>query len=122
VSFETAFFAGYATALLLAAVGLRRLGRSSTDAWSSRLFAAYRAQAPEPVEPATHADWPHSEVPSLHTALAAVASLAATLLCLAQLVRHHEPLALVVLAPLAALGGLGTTRLAWELRAGTRAP
>ena len=119
--FETAFFAGYAAVLLLAAAGLRRLGRVSTDAWSSRLFAAYRAQAPEPVEPATHADWPHSEVPRLHTALAAVACLAATMLCLAQLVRHHEPSALVVLAPLAALGGLGTARLAFELRAGKQA-
>ena len=120
MAFETAFIAGYAGLLLLVGAGLRRLGRVSTDAWSSRLFAAYRVQAPEPVDPASPADWPHSEVPQLHTAVAAVASLAATLLCAAELVRHHEPLAVAVLVPMAALAGLVTGRTAVQLRARAR--
>ena len=117
MTFETAFIAGYAGLLLLIGAALRRLGRVSTDAWSSRLFAAYRAQAPDRVDPATSADWPHSEVPQLHTALAAVASLAAALLCVAELVRHHEPLAVAVLTPVAAGAGLVTGRTIVQLRA-----
>jgi hypothetical protein len=122
VAFETAFIAGYAVLLLLAGEGLRRLGRVSTDAWSSRLFAAYRAQAPEPVDPAGPADWPHSEVPQLHAVLAGVASSAATLLCVAELVRHHDRLAVAVLAPVAALAAVVTGRTAVALRARARAP
>src|SRR5688572_22004840 len=99
MSFETAFFAGYAVVLLLVGAGLRRLGRVSTDAWSSRLFAAYRAQAPEPIEPATSAVWPHNELPLLRSALAAVASAAAALLCSAALIRDHRPPAVALLLP-----------------------
>jgi hypothetical protein len=81
------------------------------------VFAAYRAQAPEPLDRVTDTDWPHSEVPRLHTALAAVACLAATLLCTAELVRHHGALAVVLLVPLITLAGTCTARLAAELRA-----
>lgn len=116
--FETVFIAGYALLLLLAAAGLRRIGRVSTDPWSSRVLAAYRAQAREPLEPATGADWPHSEVPRLHTAIAAVPCAAAALLCLAELVRHHEPAAVVLLGPVAVLAGRSTVRLLRELKDG----
>jgi hypothetical protein len=117
MTFETAFIAGYAVVLLLAALGLRRLGRVTTDPWSSRALAAYRASATNPVEPATHEDWPHSEVPRLHSGLGAVACLAASLLCLAELVRSHDAVALAVLMPLALLAAAAAVRLAAETRA-----
>jgi hypothetical protein len=87
---EVVVVCGYAVGLLLLAALIRRVGEANTDAWSSRLFAAYRAQAPSPpVDDA--ADWPHSEAPRLYRAVAAVAGIAALVLGLMELVRHHRP-------------------------------
>ncbi len=101
MSGEVLFVCGYALALAAGAVGLHRLGRVSTDAWSSRLFAAYRAQVPDTPTPASPTDWPHAEAGRLHTAIGAVAAAAGALLCAGEAVRHHragELAALVVTA------------------------
>lgn len=102
MSFEATFVTAYGALLLLLAVGLFRLGRVSTSPWTGRVLAAYRSQAPQPPERAGHADWPHSEVPALHTALAAVASAAAATLAAAELVRNHAWPEVLVLGALAA--------------------
>ena len=113
--FEPTFVAVYGLLLLAAGRGLHRLGRLSSSAWSSRVLAGYRQQASEPVEPATAQDWPHSEVPRLHTALALVATAAALLLCAAELVRHHRPAEALLLGAVLTVGAYSAARLGSSL-------
>lgn len=101
---EVVFVAGYAVFLLGLAWLLARLGRVNTDPWSSRALAGYRAQAAEVPDRAEAQDWPHSEVPRLHTGLAVVATAAATLLPVAEAFRHHAPAELALLGPVACTG------------------
>jgi hypothetical protein len=119
MSGEAVFVAAYALVLLGLAGGLYRLGRVNTDAWTSRVLMAYRAQAPEPPPAARAADWPHADARHLHTAIAAVAAAASALLCVGELVRHHRAAELLVLTAIAAGAG---SLLTWLLRKLLRAP
>ena len=106
---EAAFLVGYAVALVALAAGLEWIGRKSSDPWSSRMLAASR-----PVDLAERdltADWPHSEVPRFHQGLAAVALVAAFVLTVANLARHHRPIELVVIACVLALVAASINRV-----------
>jgi hypothetical protein len=116
VSFEAGFVAVYAVGLLLVAGGLFRLGRVSTSPWRSRVLAAYRDQAPEPLDAEVRTDWPHSEVARLHTAAACVASTAATLLSAAELARQHHALDVLALGSAAFAGSVVTALLLRRMR------
>jgi hypothetical protein len=113
---EVAFVGGYALALLALAAGLHRLGRINNDPWSSRLFAAYRAQAPEPPPSPSRSDWPHGEAPRLYTAVAAVASTAALVLSLGELLRHHAGAEAMLLGAVAVAGSVSLGRYARGVR------
>jgi hypothetical protein len=119
VRFEAAFICGYALALLGTAWGLWRVGHVNNDPWSSRVLAGHRRQT-RTVPHVPQAHWPHSEAPQLYTGLALVAAGAATLLCIAEAIRHHAPAEIVVLVAVALLGLLSMTRLARRLGATTR--
>ena len=93
---EVVIFSCYAFGLLLLATLIRRVGHASTDAWSSRLFAAYRAQAPVPVERAASADWPHTEAPQLYKVVSLVAVAAGLVLSLVEVLQHRRAAELVV--------------------------
>ncbi|MEO6204211.1 MAG: hypothetical protein ABIO67_02340 [Mycobacteriales bacterium] len=109
MSFEAGFVAAYCALLLLGAVGLVRLGRVNTSPWASRALAGHRREQPEPRErkPST---WPHSEMPTLHSTVAAVAAAAATLLATAELARQHQPLEAAVLGAVAGFAALHTIK------------
>ncbi|SNS51819.1 hypothetical protein [Actinoplanes regularis] len=96
--FEVVFTAGYGLLLIAGAIGLHRLGRRDPSAWSSRMLAGYRAQHPEPTPAGPPDAFPHHDLGRLHSAVGAVACLAALLLTVAQLVRHHRPGEAVLLA------------------------
>ncbi|WP_412751187.1 hypothetical protein [Krasilnikovia sp. M28-CT-15] len=103
--FEVAFTAVYSLLLTLGAIGLHRLGRRDPSAWSSRMLAGYRAQHPDSI-PATPSDaFPHRDSGRLHSAVGAVACLAALLVTVAQLIRHHRPGEAILLAGCAAIAG-----------------
>lgn len=108
---EAAFLTGYALALVALGAGLEALGRRSTDPWSSRVLAASRPPSVEQRDKS--APWLHSDVPAFHLGLSGVALTAALLLTAVSLIRHHDPIELVVqLAVLA----LVTTRIAGVVR------
>ena len=108
---EVVIVACYAVALLGLGAVIRRVGDASTDAFSSRMFAAYRTQAPVPPDPTGGLDWPHSEAPRLYRTVAAVAVVAGIVLCVAEAVRHHRAGELVLLG--AAAVSLGVTLGRW---------
>lgn len=114
---EYGFLLGYAGLLLLAAMGLDRLGRIDPSPWRGRVLAAHRRRHPESVAaPATESgdavQWPQREQRRLHTGIAAVAATAAAAILVIVLARHHRgweivaPLAMLAasLAELALLG------------------
>ncbi|GAB1640064.1 hypothetical protein [Krasilnikovia sp. MM14-A1259] len=103
--FEVTFAAVYALLLTAGAVGLHRLGRRDPSAWSSRMLAGYRAQHPDPVPAAPPDAFPHRDSGRLHSAVGAVACLAALLVTSAQIVRHHRPAEVIVLGVCAAASG-----------------
>jgi hypothetical protein len=107
---EVVIVTGYAVGLLLLAALIRKVGHASTDAWSSRMFAAYRAQAPVPLERAG-ADWPHAEAPRLYRVVGLVAVVAGLVLCLVEVLHHHRPQELAVEA--VAIGVLAATLARW---------
>ncbi|NKZ05685.1 hypothetical protein [Actinomadura latina] len=96
MSFEAVFVACYALVIVLSALGLHRLGRRDSSAWTSRALAGHRRQAPAPPE-TTPADWPHSEVGRLHTLVALIMAAASLTLALVELFRHHNAAELAVL-------------------------
>lgn len=108
---EVVIVSGYAVGLLLLAALIRRVGDASTDAWSSRMFAAYRAQAPAPLDRASAADWPHTEAPRLYRVVSLVAAAAGLVLCLVEVLHHHRPQELAVEA--VAIGVLVATLTRW---------
>jgi phosphatidylserine synthase len=108
---ESAFVAAYALVLLAVAAGLRRLGKVNSSPWASRALAGYRAQTGDHAHDEERAAWPHSEVPRLFAGLAAVASTAAMVLCVAEMVRNHNTVDVLVLGIAAALSGIVTSRL-----------
>ena len=55
------------------------------------------SRPPDLAERDLAADWPHSEVPRFHQGVAAVALVAAFVLTVANLVRHHRPIEIVVI-------------------------
>lgn len=116
MSGEALFVAGYALGLLAVGAGLHRLGRVNTDAWSSRLFAGYRAQVPDAPPAATAADWPHSEAPRLYTVIAAVAAVAALVLCAGEIARHHRPVEAAALLAVAAAAVVTLARFVRRMR------
>jgi hypothetical protein len=79
---EVLFLCGYAVALVAAAAGIDVLGRRSTDPWSSPVLAASR-----PPDTLLSEDgpggWPHSEVPTFHVGVSAVALAAGLVLTVA---------------------------------------
>lgn len=113
---DSVFAAAYAIVLIAISAGLHRLGRVSTDAWRSRALAGHRRATSDPLVAAPVADWPHSEVPRLHTGIALVAASAATLLTTVELLRHHRPVEVVVLGAVLLLGCAAVIRLAARLR------
>jgi hypothetical protein len=98
---EAAFLTAYALVLLAIASGVESLGRRPTHPWASRMLAASRAPDQGPVDDA-ETDWPHSEVPVFHLGVSGVVLAAALLLGAVSVVRHHDPLELLV--QLAVLG------------------
>lgn len=110
MSFEAGFVTVYGALLLLGSFGLIRLGRVSTSPWSSRALAGHRRQEPEPNEVSTMTQWPHSEVPKLHSTVAAVASAAAALVATTELIRHHQPVEMALLGTVASLAAAHTLR------------
>ncbi|HEY6793479.1 MAG TPA: hypothetical protein VI248_02220 [Kineosporiaceae bacterium] len=93
MSLEGIFLLGYANPLLLAAIGLHRLGHVNSSPWRSRALAGHRRRHPQPAADTTGApQWPHGEQPRLHTAIATVAATAGLVLAAAGLWRHHDPL------------------------------
>jgi hypothetical protein len=104
--FDVVFTAGYSLLLSAGAIGLHRLGRRDPSAWSSRMLAGYRAQHPD-ATPSTPPDaFPHHDSGRLHSAVGAVACLAALLVTVAQLIRHHRPGEAMLLAGCAAAAGV----------------
>ena len=128
MSFEAGFLVVYANLLLLAALGLHRIGRVNPSPWNSRVLAGHRRRHPEVdvTELAARErggqagqdavgwprTWPHAEQPRLHTGIALVAAMASLVLVIAGLWRHHQELELALLATTGAaacavLGRLG---------------
>ncbi len=99
---EAAFLSGYALVLVAVAAGLGRLGRRSTDPWSSRMLTASRPPGDASSDIGASSDaghepgWPHSEVPAFHVVVGIVALVAALVLVLVGLVRHHRPVECLV--------------------------
>lgn len=111
---EAAFLSGYALLLTAVAAALSRLGRRSTDPWSSRMLTAGRpADEPRPDHPP---DWPHSEVPSFHFVVGMVALVAALLLTTVSLVRHHAPAEIAAQLAVLIVIGAGLSRLVSRYR------
>lgn len=117
---EAAFLAGYSLTLTLIAVGLERLGRSSTDPWASRTLAACRP--PTEQQPDEQPNWPHSEVPAFHLGLSAVALVAAAVLAAVSAVRHVGSIELVVHAALLTVIGFRIRHVIVEYRIPPRQP
>jgi hypothetical protein len=106
VSFEALFLLIYADVMVLAALGLHRLGRVNPSPWRSRVLAGHRRHHPEarlapggttPLSRRRGAagrpdTWPHVEQPRLHTGIALVAATAGLALTIAGLCRHHQNL------------------------------
>ena len=111
MSHEAMFVAAYALVLLGVAGGLRLLGKVNSSAWASRALAGYRAQTGDHAHDKERAAWPHSEVPRLFAGLAAVASTAAVVLCVVEIVRDQNNLDVLVLGIAAAVSGIVTMRL-----------
>lgn len=97
VPFEVLFTAGYSLLLTGGALGLHRLGRVDSSPWSSRALAGYRAQTSDSPTPVPPEAFPHRDAGRLHSAVAAVACVAALLVAAAQLPRHHGPAEAVLL-------------------------
>jgi len=116
---EVLFVAGYAATLLAASAGLHRLGRVNTSPWRGRVLAGHRRALGEHGrgQHPTRSDWPHSEVPHLHTGIALVAVVAAILLAVAELARHHRPPEVLLLGTVAATAAATATLLTGRLRA-----
>ena len=75
------FVAAYTSVMLAVATGLHRLGRANTSPSRSRVLALAGHRRSVGAVPARHGpDWPHSEVPRLHTGIGTVAAAAATIL------------------------------------------
>ena len=111
---EAAFLSGYAVVLIAVAAGLTRLGRRSTDPWSSRMLTASR-QPGASSEAGHEPGWPHSEVPAFHVVVGIVALVAALLLVLVSLMRHHRPVECVAQVGILVVIGFRITRLASSL-------
>jgi hypothetical protein len=134
VSFEALFLLVYANGLLLAALGLHRLGRVDPSPWRSRVLAGHRRHHPDtsptpPAAPDTAGGpahrlapggspntWPHAEQPRLHTGIALVAVTAALVLTIAGLWRHHHDLDLTLLTATAAAACAVLARLSHTFR------
>ncbi|MET8153251.1 hypothetical protein ACIBSW_40310 [Actinoplanes sp. NPDC049668] len=101
--FEVIFTAGYSLLLTAGAIGLHRLGHRDPSPWTSRMLAGYRAQHPGPVPDSPPGAFPHHDSGRLHSAVGAVACLAALMVAAAQLVRHHRPGEAILLGACAAV-------------------
>ena len=112
---EAAFLSGYAVALIAIAAGLSRLGRRSTDPWSSRMLSASRQPGDASSDATDEPRWPHSEVPAFHVVVGIVALGAALLLVLVSLVRHHRPVECVAQVGILVTIGIRMARLAASL-------
>ncbi|MGE5763839.1 MAG: hypothetical protein ACM3ZF_08180 [Mycobacterium leprae] len=109
---EVVFVALYALVLLAAAAGIARLGRVNSSPWASRVLVGHRRQLRDPAAAESwSADWPHSEVPRFHAGMALVPIVAAALLSVAELARHHRPAEVAGLLAVLALAGLTARRL-----------
>ena len=114
---EAAFLSGYALVLVAVAAGLGRLGRRSTDPWSSRMLTASRQSADASSDAGHEPGWPHSEVPAFHAVVGIVALVAALVLVLVSLVRHHRPVEFVAQAGVLLVVGIRIAQLATRYRA-----
>lgn len=112
---EAAFLSGYAVVLVAVAAGLSRLGRRSTDPWSSPMLSASRQRGDAPSDAAKNPGWPHNEVPAFHVAVGIVALGAALLLVVVSLVRHHRPVESVAQVGILLVIGFRMVRLASPL-------
>jgi hypothetical protein len=117
---EAAFLSGYALVLIAVAAGLGRLGRRTTDPWSSRMLTASRQPGDASSDAGPKPGWPHSEVPAFHVVVGGVALVAALLLVLVSLVRHHLPVECVAQVGVLLVVGIRIARLASRYRAERR--
>jgi len=119
---EAAFLSGYALVLVAVAAGLSRLGRRSTDPWSSRMLTAsrQRADVSSSSDVGQEPGWPHSEVPAFHVVVGIVALVAALVLVLVSLVRHHRPVEFVAQVGVLLVVGIRIAHLARRYRAERR--
>lgn len=113
---DALFVAAYATALLALSASLHRLGRVRTDPWGSRVLAGHRRDTEDGRVGDRAVDWPHSEVPRLHTGMALVAAAAATLLAAAEVLRRHHLAETVVLGSVLIVGGFAFIRMVRQQR------
>lgn len=93
MTFEAVFLSGYADLLLLAALGLHRLGRINPSPWAGRVLAGHRRRHPEAAVPRDddpRRTWPLREQPRLHTGIALVATTAALVLGMVGLWRYRD--------------------------------
>lgn|GEM_PF-4583073 len=118
---EAAFLSGYALFLTVVAAALGRLGRRATDPWSSPMLTASRPPGGAASDPGHEPGWPHSEVPAFHLVVGIVALVAALLLILVSLVRHHRPVESVAQAGVLLVVGIRIARLTRRHRAVRRA-
>lgn len=100
---EVAFLAGYSFSLTLIAIGLEWLGRRSTDPWASRTLVASRPPTSQPTS--KELAWPHSEVPTFHLGMTAVALVAALVIAALSAVRYGGAMEHAVHASLLVLIG-----------------
>jgi hypothetical protein len=117
VSFEAGFLLGYTVLLVVAALGLHRLGRGNPSPWAGRVLAGHRRQHPETAQPplATAPTWPHVEQSRLHTGIAIVAAAAGLLLAAVGVWRHRGALEVTLLASACTAAAAAVTHLAREL-------
>jgi hypothetical protein len=101
---ESVIIAGYAALLLAGALGLHRLGKVNRI---SRVLAGHRRALGDDRSGLPDSDWPGSENRRLHTGIALVAAVAATVLPAVEMLRHHRSAELLVLAAIA-LAGVAT--------------
>jgi hypothetical protein len=118
---DSVFVAAYSAVLLMLSLGLHRLGRVNTYPWTSRALAGYRRATGDrggtgPAVKDASSDWPHIEVPRLHTGIALVAACAATLLTTVELVRHHRLEEVAVLGAVLSMGIVIMIRLVQRFR------
>lgn len=107
-----AFLAGYSLVLVVVAWGLHGLGRRSRSPWARASHGTESGSRGTGSGP----DWPHSEVPKLHAAIASVAAVGAVLLSGVGIIAFGPGKGLIVLGVTSALGVITLLSVSRPLR------